>query len=101
MNHILIAVVLQVVVGLTTGHWWVGAALGLFFFAGREIAQAEYRWIETYGQGKRANMPVLGGFDRRVWNGKSLRDVFSPAIVVVCVAVVATLIAAGFFTDAP
>ncbi len=86
MNHILIAVVLQLAVGLTLGQWWLGAALGPLFFAGREIAQAEYRWIETYGQGKRDNMPVLGGFDRRVWRGKSLRDVFFPVLIVLLVA---------------
>lgn len=42
------------------------------FFAGREHAQAEYRWIEKFGQGKRANMPEWGGFDPRVWDTHSL-----------------------------
>lgn len=90
MNHILISVVLQLIVGFWLGQWWLGATLGPLFFAGREIAQAEYRWIETYGQGKRANMPVLGGFDRSVWRGKSLRDVFFPMIVCLGIAWTAT-----------
>lgn len=37
-------------------------------FLGREHAQAEYRWIETYGHGQRANLPWWGGFDGRVWD---------------------------------
>ena len=86
MNHILISVALQLALGLTLGQWWLGALLGPLFFLGREIAQAEYRWIEAYGGGRRANMPLLGGFDRRVWSGKSLRDVFFPVLIVCLVA---------------
>lgn len=37
------------------------------YFIGRELAQAEYRWIEHIGQGLRANMPWWGPFDPQVW----------------------------------
>ena len=46
----------------------VGAVLISAFFAGREHAQAEYRWIEHYGNGKRANMKWWNAFEPRVWN---------------------------------
>lgn len=37
-------------------------------FLGREHAQAEYRWIKTFGNGIRANLPWWGAFDPRVWD---------------------------------
>lgn len=67
VSHPLIALAVQALIGLLACNWWVGAAFGAAFFIGREIAQAEYRWIETYGQGLRANMPWWGPFDPRVW----------------------------------
>lgn len=37
-------------------------------FAGREHAQAEYRWIENFGSHRRAYLPWWGGLYRRVWD---------------------------------
>lgn len=67
LEHILIALALQLAVGLLTRNWWAGAALASAYFIGREIAQAEYRWIETFGHGLRSNMPWWGPLDLRVW----------------------------------
>lgn len=67
LEHAAVAITVQTVIGLLTGNWWAGAAAGAFLFVGREHAQAEYRWIEMFGQGLRRNMPEFGGFDRRVW----------------------------------
>jgi len=67
LEHIVAALVIQAMVGRLTGNWWAGAALGSAYFLGREVAQAEYRWIEEFGQGLRANMPWWGPFDLRVW----------------------------------
>lgn len=78
---------LFVLVGIPFGFplWgWLCAA----FFVGREHAQAEYRWIDAYGGGQRANMPWWGGFDPKVWNLKSLCDWLLP----LCVAVLGGLI---------
>jgi hypothetical protein len=66
-EHVLIALAVQFLVGVWTGRWWTGAALASGYFLGREIAQAEYRWIEIYGAGLRANMPWWGPLDLRVW----------------------------------
>lgn len=87
VGHIIIALAVQALVGLTTGDWWAGAAWGAGFYVGRELAQAEYRWIETYGQGRRANMPRWGAFDPRVWRKlDSWLDWALPAAAVVLVA---------------
>lgn len=67
IEHALVALAIQAVIGLLTRNWWAGAALASGYFIGREIGQAEYRWIEQFGQGLRANLPWNGAFDLRVW----------------------------------
>ena len=68
---LLFAAVLGAVIWLLTGDLGTGIAVGCGFgagfFVGREHDQAEYRWIETLGSGRRANMPWWGGLDPRVW----------------------------------
>lgn len=86
MLHAVLALLLQAAVVLATGNWWLGAALAVGIFAGREQAQAEYRWIERYGSGLRANMPWWGGFDPRVWTLKSVADVLLASVIVSIVA---------------
>ena len=88
LYHAIYALGIQLAVGLLTGNWWVGAAAGSFFFIGREIAQAEYRWIKEFGSGKRANMPETGGLDWRVWRGEydAIFDWLLPSVVVWAVA---------------
>lgn len=87
--HPIMALCLQAAVGLATGDWWAGAALGAALFLGREHAQAEYRWIETFGLHRRANMPWWGGFDPRVWRHlDSWTDWLAPLAAVLTVAVV-------------
>ena len=80
IHHALCAVVAQVLVGLFTGNWAYGAIAGCTFFIAREHTQAEYRWIEKFGKGKRINMPWWGGFDPRVWSRDAfLVDLLLPA----------------------
>lgn len=87
LGHPLGALLLQALVGFATGNWWAGAALGAALFIGREITQAEYRWIETYGQGRRANMPWWGAFDLRVWTkADQWLDWIAPVVAVVALA---------------
>lgn len=68
IEHVAMALILQAAVSLLVGNWWAGAAVASAYFLGREVAQAEYRWIELYGEGLRANMPWWGPFDLRVWS---------------------------------
>jgi hypothetical protein len=60
--------------------------LGVGFFLGREHAQAEYRVIQKFYDGKRANMPWYGGFERRAWDKKSMLDWILPLTAVLSVA---------------
>ena len=53
------------------GHGLIGASIVSAFFAGREHAQAEYKWIEHYGWGRRANLRWWNAFDSRVWDTHS------------------------------
>ena len=46
-------------------YGFIGA---VFFFIGREVAQAEYRAIHKLYGGHRANMPDFKGFDVRLWD---------------------------------
>ena len=90
--HTLMALALTLAAGLVLGAWWTGAAAASAYFLGREIAQAEYRWIERHGAGLRANMPALAIFSepRGVWSEKSwLWDAALPAVAVCVLAYVA------------
>lgn len=89
MNHLahpVIALVIQAVIGLTSGDWWTGAAAGSFYFVGREYAQAEYRNIEQNYGGFRRSMPYFGGLDPKAWTLKGLLDWILPSLTVTAVA---------------
>ena len=86
MNHIIPALLLQLI--LSPFGWWIGAAAAIAYYLGREMAQAEYRIIQSRYAGKRANMPWYGAFKGRAWNRKSLLDWLLPTIFVVLTAAV-------------
>jgi hypothetical protein len=87
MNHCLLALPIQLAAWLLTGSAWAGCAVVAFGFWMREVAQAEYRWIEAHG-GLRSQMPWWMGLDMRLWTAKSLRDFISPALFTAAVAAV-------------
>ena len=92
MSHLLLALLAQFLIGVASGRWLLGGVVVVAFYVGREFTQAEYRWIAAFGEGQRANMPLLAGFDARVWNLKSLSDFLLPlAGVVVLYMVVRVL----------
>ena len=61
------------------------AAMSAAFYCGREHAQAEYRAIKSFYDGKRDNAPWWCGLELRVWSGKSLMDLLGPVAVAVLV----------------
>jgi hypothetical protein len=67
MAHLVFSLVIQLIVARYFRSWGAGAAAAIAWAVSREITQAEYRWIELYGAGLRANMPWWGGLDLRVW----------------------------------
>lgn len=87
IEHVLVALTIQAIIGLTTRNWWAGALLASGYFLGREIAQAEYRWIEQFGEGLRANLPWWGALDIRVWTRPDqVADWLGPVLVTSAVA---------------
>ena len=90
VDHIVLALVIQLTIRLLLGSWPAGAAAAIAWAVSREITQAEYRWIEHYGAGLRANMPWWGGLDPRVWHyADPWLDWIAPAAVVVVVTLIA------------
>ena len=90
LEHTIIALVIQAIVGLSTRNWWAGAAIATGYFLGREFAQAEYRWIEQFGGGLRANLPRWGAFDPNVWTTlDQFTDWFGPLISTAFLALLA------------
>ncbi|QIL02383.1 hypothetical protein G7078_05980 [Sphingomonas sinipercae] len=89
LAHIVIALLIQAAVALPLRNWWAGAAAACAWAIAREVTQAEYRWIERFGAGVRANMPWHGGFDPRVWSADALADWLVPSLVVIAVALLA------------
>ena len=50
---------------------WLGCFAACAVCVEREITQHEYRWIERFGHGKRANMPFFAGLQFWQWNRHS------------------------------
>lgn len=88
--HAAFAIAVQCAIGLVSGMWSAGGAIGCMWFIAREHTQAEYRWIAQFGAGKRANMPWWGGFDSRAWNLASLLDWLVPVLACSAVYLAAT-----------
>lgn len=94
-EHSLVAAAVQTLIGMLTGRWWIGGAMPSCYFIGRELAQAEYRWIEQLGTGLRAEMPWHAAFDPRVWEtADQIADWLGPVIVTLAIALIAPRIAA-------
>jgi hypothetical protein len=91
VEHAVVAVAIQIVIALATRNWWIGAALASGYFLGREVAQAEYRWIEQFGDGLRTNLPWWGALDVRLWTERAqVADWLGPILATTLVAVVIT-----------
>lgn len=87
LDHVAIALLIQLPLARLHG-WAAGTAAACAWSVSREITQAEYRWIERYGDGLRANMPWWGGFDARVWHADAWLDWIVPCAVVIAIALV-------------
>jgi hypothetical protein len=91
VEHILLAVVIQLIIRFILGSRSAGAAAAVAWAVSREITQAEYRWIEHYGGHLRANMSWWGGLDPRVWQyADPWLDWIAPSVVAVTIAVIAS-----------
>lgn len=96
IEHTLLAAMLQAIIGALTGNWWAGGALASSYFLGREIAQAEYRWIELFGEGLRANMPWHALLEPQVWqNADQIADWLGPIVSTLFIALLARSVTSG------
>lgn len=91
VEHTIIALFVQLSIGMLTRNWWAAGAIPTAYLIGREFAQAEYRWIEQFGDGMRANMPWWGPFDPQVWTkADQLIDWLGPLVATALVALIAS-----------
>ena len=86
MTHIIPALLVQLL--LSPFGWWLGALFAIGYYLGREMAQAEYRVIQKFYGGKRANMPWYGGFEPRGWDRKSVLDFVLPIAATAIVLII-------------
>ena len=88
--HIIPVLLVQLAITLLLRSLPAGAAAACVWSVSREITQAEYRWIEHYGGGLRANMPWWGGLDHRVWlKLDPWLDWILPSLLAIAIAIVA------------
>lgn len=78
MLHTLVSALVIIAVGLSTGHWWPPAAAMVAWFWSREIAQAEYKAIQLWGLGLRANLRYSWLLRRELWDRHSLIGFIGP-----------------------
>jgi hypothetical protein len=90
LEHPAYALLFMAIIVLLTGNLFAGACFGSAFFVGREHAQAEYRVIQKFYDGKRANMPWYGGFEPRGWDMKSMLDWILPTVITMTIALLSS-----------
>ena len=87
ISHIFICIALQGIGYALTKDLFIGAIAGVFFFVGREISQAEYRYIGALPSKLRKDMPVFGGLIPKYWTFKSfIADLTIPSVIVLVIA---------------
>lgn len=69
---------------------WIGCFAGAAVCVMREITQHEYRWIEQFGDGRRANMPGYAGLEVWHWNSHSIWETVVAILASVILAAVVT-----------
>jgi hypothetical protein len=89
ISHVLICLALQGVGYALTKNPFIGAIAGIFFFAGREISQTEYRNIEASPSKLRKDMSVFGGINPKYWTLKAMiADLTIPSLIVITIAII-------------
>ena len=96
IEHIVPALLIQLAITLLLRSLPAGAAVACVWAVSREITQAEYRWIEQFGGGRRADMPWWGGLDHRVWlKLDPWLDWIVPSLLAIAIAAIAARRRAG------
>ena len=87
LGHVALALGQQALIDRLTRSRVAGACAAISWAVAREVTQAEYRWIERLGDGRRANMPWWGGLDPAMWaKADPWLDWLLPSAAVIAVA---------------
>lgn len=98
LNHVPVAIAVQMACW-AIGHMlaaprraslWIGCFAASAVCVMREVTQREYQWIEAYGHGLRANMPVLAGWEVWQWNRHSIEETLAATAASVAFALLLT-----------
>ena len=90
MIHALLALVTCAIV-ILIGLNWTACFWPAAFYFGREVTQAEYRYIQSHG-GKRDKCPWYCGLIPSAWTTKSVLDCVLPWVVCIIGAIVDVVI---------
>jgi hypothetical protein len=80
LQHILIALLITFI-GWCVGYVDIGIAVAVTAFVVRELTQAEYRYIDRFLGGVRANMPWYASVLPVVWDVHSVLGFALPTVV--------------------
>ena len=86
MIHALLSAITCVIL-ILLGLSWPAMFWSAAFYLGRELSQAEYRYIQTHG-GKRDKCPWYCGMIPSAWTAKSVLDCLLPWVVCLIAAAV-------------
>lgn len=82
IEHAVIAALITAVVGFLSGNYWIGAALAIGVFIGREHAQREYKI------GDPSKLYGYEAFDFWRWSLDSKLDLIFPVVMSVVIALI-------------
>lgn len=92
--HAAISLVIQALVGLLTGNWWLGGLVACTWWVAREHTQAEYRYLKHAGL-KRSDVKWLEFkvlVSKSAWSKDSVLDFAIPAVVATSTYLLLTLL---------
>lgn len=89
--HPTITAVVQILIGILFGNWWLGGLLSVVWFCSREQTQAEYRAIQLIG-GRRSELKWYNVYDPKIWTVHSITDFITPTVVAIIIFVVSTIL---------
>lgn len=92
--HAAISLVIQALVGLLTGNWWLGGLVACTWWVAREHTQAEYRYLK-HASLKRSDVKWLEFkvlVSKSAWSKDSVMDFAIPAVVTTVTYLLITLL---------
>lgn len=92
--HAAISLVIQALVGLLTGNWWLGGLVACTWWVAREHTQAEYRYLK-HASLKRSDVKWLELrvlVTKSAWSKDSVLDFVIPAVAATSAYLLITLL---------